>query len=206
MNLNLAGLELSVEIRINLDSPLVADADVLGRMRSGVLTGTSPDLLQQRRRQLAVFRNIVPRRHALVECGANFTGDEGHDIAKGLVVVGIQIDAVNRRNQCFASNAEQTLFHVAQNLADQVVAVKTPRRTRTSHNRILCGILNNGSHITRTRLAKGLENATPFAHHELDKVEKQRDGEQPRPQPQTGLDVPPAVIEELLRRWIKPPA
>src|SRR3954451_14364152 len=125
MNLNLAGLQLAVEVGINFDGPRIADTHVL----TGRRPFTGPDLPEQSGRDFTGFAALsVPRRESFVERRADFARDKRHDVPKRFIVVRAQIDAVNRRNQGLAPDAEQPLLHVAEDFTDEVVALQTPWR------------------------------------------------------------------------------
>src|ERR1022692_4201220 len=122
MNLNLAGLQLAIQIGIDLDRPRIADAHVFaGRHRL-----PRPDLLQQAGRELARLSALpVPCGQPFIERSADLGRDERHDIAKRLIIVRTQIDAVNRGYQGLVPDAEQPLFHIAQDFSNEVITLET---------------------------------------------------------------------------------
>src|SRR5271165_3149567 len=124
MNLNLARLQFAVEIGINLDGPRIADAHVFTRRRL-----PRPDFLEQIRSQLARFSALpIPCGEPFIERRADLARDERHDIPKRLVIVRTQIDAVNRGYQGLVPDAEQPLFHIAQDFSNEVVTLETAWR------------------------------------------------------------------------------
>ena len=127
MNLNLAGLEFAIEVRVDFDGPRVADPHkfVLRHGRGG-----SADLLNERRRDSCSnpAGGAVQRQKLVVERGADLARDEGDDVAEGFVIIRVEIDAINRGNESLAPDAEGTLLHVAQDFSNEVIALETAWR------------------------------------------------------------------------------
>ena len=49
------------------------------------------------------------------------------NVAERLIIVGAEVDAVDRRHQRLLANAEQPFLHVAQDFCDEIVPLQTTR-------------------------------------------------------------------------------
>src|SRR5579863_7051176 len=133
MNLNLARLQFAIQIGIDLDSPRIADAHIFaGRHRF-----PRADFLEQAGRQLTRLSALpVPCSEPFIERRADLARDERHNIAKRLEIVRAQINAVDRGYQGLVPDAEQPLFHVAQDFSNEVVTLETAWQA-ASHGTIM---------------------------------------------------------------------